>query len=98
MNSDTKNKTEEKKKNKTISEFEAQLIVFNDDHNTFEHVIRCFIEICKITFDKASQFALNIHVRGQETVKTGEFEEMRTMKDQLVDCGLSAVVQRGELN
>lgn len=99
-NATTKEKTKkkDKKKTKSTTDFEAQLIVFNDDFNTFEFVISCLMDICKLNYSTASKATLSIHVNGNETVKTGEYEKLKIMKDQLVDCGLSAVVQKGELN
>lgn len=98
LNHDTNEKTKKKEKTTTSLNYEAQLIVYNDDYNSFDYVIKCFVEICKITSEKAEQIALAIHFRGLEVVKSGEFEEMRKMKNQLIDCGLSAVVQQGKAN
>lgn len=71
----------------------AQLIVYNDDHNTFDWVIQCFVEVCNHTFVQAEQLSLFVHYKGKATVKTGPFEELRPMKDALVDRGLSAVIE-----
>lgn len=98
MNPNTKEKKQSKTKPKTTNDFEASLIVFNDDINSFDHVINCFIEICELTHEIALKFAIIIHHTGSSVVKTGEFETMKKMKDKLVDCGLSAIVQRGDLN
>lgn len=98
MDLDTKEKTKTRTITDLEQEEEAQLIVFNDDFNTFDHVIRCFIEICEHTFEDASKLAFIIHNIGSTIVKSGAFEEMKRMKEQLVDCGLSAIVQRGNLN
>lgn len=94
----TKEKTEQKTKTSILDEDEAQLIVLNDDFNTFDYVIMCFVEVCKHTIDDASRLALIIHHIGSSVVKTGEFEVMKKMKEKLVERGLSAIVQRGNLN
>ena len=71
----------------------ALLIVFNDDFNTFEHVINCFVKICKLTTDEAISKTFFIHYNGQDVVKKGDFKTMKSMKDALIDQGLTAVVQ-----
>jgi ATP-dependent Clp protease adaptor protein ClpS len=71
----------------------AQLIVFNDEVNTFEWVIQCFTEILDHTFEQAEQLSIIIHTKGKATVKTAPFKELRPKKDALVDKGLSAVIE-----
>ncbi len=71
----------------------AHLIVYNDDHNTFDWVIQCFMEILNHTSEQAEQLALIIHFKGKATVKTGSFKELKPKKDALVDRGLSAVIE-----
>ncbi len=71
----------------------AQLVVFNDDHNTFDWVIQCFIEVCKHTQEQSEQLSLLVHFKGKATVKTGPFVVLKPMKEALVDRGLSAVIE-----
>lgn len=71
----------------------AQLIVYNDDHNTFDWVIQSFIEVCCHSFIQAEQLSLFVHFKGKATVKTGSMQELRPMKDALVERGLSAVIE-----
>ena len=71
----------------------AELIVYNDDHNTFDWVIKCFIEVCGHTFEQSEQLSLIIHFKGKATVKTGPYPELKPMKDILVERGLSAVIE-----
>jgi len=70
-----------------------QLIVYNDDHNTFDWVIECFMDVLKHTFAQSEQLALIIHYKGQATVKTAPKNILRPFKDALVDRGLSAVIE-----
>ncbi len=71
----------------------AQLIVHNDEHNTFDWVIKCFMEVCKHTQEQSEQLSYIIHFKGKATVKTGSLEELKPMKDALVERGLSAVIE-----
>ncbi len=69
---------------------EAQIIVYNDDVNTFDWVIQCFIDICKHSTQQAEQLSLIIHFKGKATVKTGPGHWLRPMASALLDRGLSA--------
>lgn len=68
------------------------LVVFNDDFNTFEHVIRTLIEVCHHTPEQAEQCTLIIHYKGKCTVKNGSFEELVPMRNAICDRGISAEV------
>jgi ATP-dependent Clp protease adaptor protein ClpS len=71
----------------------ARIIVYNDDHNTFDWVIACFMEILQHTSEQAEQLALIIHFKGKAAVKNGTFKELKPKKDALTDRGLSAVIE-----
>lgn len=76
---------------KTISPF--QIIVWNDDVNTFEWVIVTLIEICGHTQEQAEQCAYIIHHNGKYAVKNGSYEELRPMCDAILDRGISATLE-----
>jgi len=79
---------------KTTSELElSQLLVFNDDFNTFDWVIQCFMEVCNHTFEQSEQLSLLVHYKGKAIVKTGDFDKLKPMKEALVERGLSAVIE-----
>ncbi|MBK6622229.1 MAG: ATP-dependent Clp protease adaptor ClpS [Saprospirales bacterium] len=71
----------------------SRLIVYNDDHNTFDWVIQCFIDVLNHSFEQSEQLALIIHFKGKATVKTAPLQELKPKKDALVDRGLSAVIE-----
>ncbi len=77
----------------TITGEKSQLIVYNDDFNTFDWVIQSFMEICSHTFEQSEQLSLLVHYKGKAVVKTGNFNLLKPMKDALVDRGLSAVIE-----
>jgi len=70
----------------------SQLVVYNDDVNTFDWVIQCFMEVCSHTFEQSEQLSLIIHFKGKAIVKTGSSEILKGMKEELITRGLSAVV------
>ncbi|MFN3405421.1 MAG: ATP-dependent Clp protease adaptor ClpS [Cytophagaceae bacterium] len=69
-----------------------ELIVFNDDINTFDHVINTLIEICSHTPEQAEQCTLIIHYKGKCTVKMGDFENLVPMRQGICDRGISAEI------
>ncbi len=71
----------------------AELIVYNDDHNTFDWVIKCFVEILQHSAEQAEQLSLIVHYKGKATVKTAPFSVLRPLRNALVDRGLSAVIE-----
>lgn len=66
------------------------LVVFNDDINTFDHVIHTLIKVCKHTPEQAEQCAFIIHYKGKCAVKTGSFIELKPMKEAICEAGIDA--------
>lgn len=71
----------------------SQLIVYNDDYNTFDWVIQCLMEVCEHTHEQSEQLSILVHFKGKATVKTGSMTLLKPMKDALVERGLSAVIE-----
>jgi ATP-dependent Clp protease adaptor protein ClpS len=76
----------------------TQIVVLNDDYNTFEWVIECFIDILHHTSEQSEQLAWIIHTKGRASVKEGTFEELKPLKDALVDRGLNAIIEREKVS
>ncbi len=75
----------------------AFIIVYNDDFNTFDWVIKCFTEILDHTQEQAEQLSLIIHFKGKATVKNGSKKDLKPLKDALVDRGLSAIIEEEKI-
>ena len=69
-----------------------ELILYNDDVNTFEHVIDALIDICKHDMLQAEQCTYIVHYNGKCSVKNGSYLSLKPMKEGLIDRGLSAVI------
>lgn len=69
---------------------EHQIVLHNDDVNTFDHVIRCLIRICDQTAEQAEQCAYLVHYHGKCVVKTGAYEDLKPRCLLLLEEGLSA--------
>ncbi len=68
------------------------LIVWNDEVNTFDHVIDSLIDVCDHTPEQAEQCALFVHYKGKYAVKTGDFDDLRPRCEALIDRGINATI------
>ncbi len=68
------------------------LIVWNDQVNTFDHVIESLVEVCEHTAEQAEQSALIIHNKGKYGVKRGSFDFLRPRAEALIDRGIQATI------
>lgn len=66
------------------------LVVFNDDINTFDHVIATLIRVCKHTPEQAEQCTYLIHYRGKCAVKSGSFEFLKPFREAICEAGIDA--------
>jgi ATP-dependent Clp protease adaptor protein ClpS len=80
----------------TESGHQAQLIVYNDDHNSFDWVVECFMDVLGHDQTQSEQLSLLIHFKGKATVKTAPKKILKPKKDALIDRGLSAVIEGGD--
>jgi ATP-dependent Clp protease adaptor protein ClpS len=69
-----------------------EIILFNDDVNTFDWVIESLIEICEHDPLQAEQCTLLVHYKGKCGVKTGAYSELEPMCSALLERGLSAEI------
>ena len=86
----TKEKISEKILIDSDSLNENEIILFNDDVNTFDHVIDSLIDVCDHTFEQAEQCATLVHYKGKCTVKSGEYKDLEPRCSKLLQLGLSA--------
>ncbi|MBS1750316.1 MAG: ATP-dependent Clp protease adaptor ClpS [Bacteroidetes bacterium] len=70
-----------------------QLIVWNDEVNTFEWVIETLEEVCGHTHEQAEQCAYIIHFKGKYAVKQGEYEELKPKCDAITERGIGATIE-----
>jgi ATP-dependent Clp protease adaptor protein ClpS len=69
-----------------------EIVLYNDDVNTFDHVIDTLIRVCSHTSEQAEQCAILVHYKGKCTVKTGAFDELKPQCTGLLEAGLSAEI------
>lgn len=69
------------------------IVLFNDDHNTFDHVISCLVDFCDHHPHQAEQCAMIVHHNGKCEVKRGSFDDLKPICEALLENGLSAKIQ-----
>ncbi len=69
-----------------------EIVLFNDEVNTFEHVIETLVEVCEHSPEQAEQCSLIVHYNGKCTVKTGEYTDLKPRCSRLLQAGLSAEI------
>jgi ATP-dependent Clp protease adaptor protein ClpS len=74
------------------AEKESELIVYNDEVNTFDHVINTLIRVCKHSNEQAQQCTLIIHFKGKCSVKTGPIEKLKSACQGILDAGIQAEI------
>lgn len=73
-------------------ENQYELVLFNDDVNTFDFVIDSLISVCEHTDEQAHQCTLIVHYKGKCIVKTGELSDLKPRCSKLLELGLSAEI------
>ena len=70
-----------------------ELILFNDDVNTFDFVIETLIDVCKHEPEQAEQCAMVAHFKGKCMVKTGDYCELKPLYDEMTLRGLTVSIE-----
>jgi ATP-dependent Clp protease adaptor protein ClpS len=84
--------TQEDTDQDVIVESLHNLIIWNDEVNTFDHVIESLVDVCEHSPRQAEQCALIIHHKGKYGVKKGSFDFLRPKAEALINRGLQATI------
>ncbi|GGX29186.1 ATP-dependent Clp protease adaptor ClpS [Aquimarina muelleri] len=88
----TQEKVLEEVLEKPVEKNNNEIVLYNDDVNTFDHVIETLIYSCDHTALQAEQCAMLVHYKGKCTVKTGVYKELVPRCSKLLEAGLSAEI------
>jgi ATP-dependent Clp protease adaptor protein ClpS len=91
--SDTITKVHEDVDTLTSHEEPCNLIVWNDDVNTFEWVITTLMDVCQHNYEQAEQCAYIIHFQGKYAVKQGSYDDLKPLCDAITERGIGATVE-----
>ena len=77
----------------TAVEEPCNLVVWNDEVNTFQWVIETLMEVCGHSYEQAEQCSYIIHFQGKYAVKKGSYDELKPKCDAITDRGIGATVE-----
>lgn len=69
-----------------------ELILLNDEINTFEHVMQCLMIICSFDSERAEQCTLLAHIRGQYALLSGNKEMLENIQQRLYEQNIQTKV------
>lgn len=75
------------------SKNERYLVLYNDDYHTFEYVIKCLVDICKLDALQAEQCTFIVHFKGKCDVKKGSYGYLKPFREALVRKGLKVTIE-----
>ena len=85
-----------KKNSKRNSKYEV--IVFNDDTNTFDHVIDCLMEFCGHNYLQAVQCATLVHQKSKCSIVVDTWDECEIICTDLAEQGLTVTISKFKKN
>jgi len=86
------NWTQEEHEVATAEHLQQEIVLFNDDVNSFDWVIQCLMDICEHDSLQAEQCTFLVHYKGKCSVKKGDFDTLKPICTGLLDRGLSAEI------
>lgn len=73
---------------------DAELTLWNDDVNSFDHVVCCLQDICGFNFAQAEQCAMIAHMKGSYIIKKGDFTYLLTLQEAFTEKGITTTVEK----
>jgi ATP-dependent Clp protease adaptor protein ClpS len=71
-----------------------QVVLFNDDHNSMEHVVDCLMKTFNHPIELAIKIMLEAHQKGKAIAEVESETPAKLHRDQLISFGLTAVAER----
>lgn len=71
-----------------------QLILFNDDVNSFDFVIDTLVDVCGHDPLQAEQCAWIAHYKGKCAIKEGSFAVLKPLHDEMGNRGLTVSIEK----
>ena len=93
MATNTNTKQKEETDTLTTTESYCNLIVWNDDVNTFDWVIETLVEVCGHSAEQAEQCAIFIDAKGKYAVKEGSYEILKPQCDAITERSIGATIE-----
>lgn len=69
------------------------IILYNDDFNTFPHVVGCLMTYCEHSMEQAEQCALIVHHNDKCAIKQGSYDDLKPIAEALLENGLAVKIE-----
>ncbi|KEZ93708.1 ATP-dependent Clp protease adaptor ClpS [Nonlabens ulvanivorans] len=76
-----------------LEQEENKIVLYNDEVNTFDHVIDMLVAACDHTPLQAEQCSMIVHYKGKCSVKTGAYKDLEPRCTKLLEAGLTAEIE-----
>lgn len=75
-----------------VTSEEKELILHNDDVNTFDYVIETLIEVCGHDQYQAEQCAMTAHFNGKCGIKSGPMHVLKPVYEEMINRELTVTI------
>ena len=72
---------------------DSKLILFNDDHNSFDKVIMALIIYCQVSSAKAAEIAMKVHNEGKAVAKYGPRKDLEVIAGIFGELDLTCEIE-----
>lgn len=76
----------------SVAKGHYSLVLYNDEVNMFDYVVKSLVEVCKHTWEQAEQCTIIAHHKGKCDIKSGDKTYLKNLKDELTHRGLSSII------
>lgn len=84
---------EVKVEDKTDNQLNPRIILYNDNHNSFDYVIMCLMAYCEHDMIQAEQCAWIVHTKGKCAIKHGPLEKLLVINEALSNRDLTTDIE-----
>ena len=75
-----------------------EVILHNDNHNTYDHVVNCLIEVCGQNYLQAVQCATLVHNTSKCSIIIDTWDECEDICTELHNHGLTVTISKFKKN
>ena len=72
---------------------DSKLVLYNDDHNSFDKVIMALIIYCQISSAKAAEIAMKVHNDGKAIAKYGPRDKLEPIAKTFGELDLTCEIE-----
>ena len=72
---------------------DSKLVLYNDDHNSFDKVIMALIVYCQVSSAKAAEIAMKVHNEGKAVAKYGSRDKLEPIAKIFGELDLTCEIE-----